>query len=117
MSELEMDYLVDGGSGVLVRLRDETSGFGNRASAKPVRMKLLNLMTQFPDDVLTLDFDGATLVSASFADDLIARLVKEVGPTTFFARVRLINLSDLARRTIDAVIAQRGAAQRLADTS
>jgi len=64
------------------------------------------LLAQF-DTPLTIDFDGATLISASFADELIARLVKEIGPTTFFGRVRLINLSELARRTIDAVIAQR----------
>ncbi len=107
LHELEMDYLQAGGAGVLVQLRDEASGFGNRASAKPVRLKVANLMNQFPSELVTLDFEGATMLSASFADELVARLVKEVGPTRFFAQVRLVNLSELARRTIDAVIAQR----------
>ena len=47
------------------------------------------------------------MISASFADELIARLVLEIGVTRFFSKVRLVNLSDLARRTVDAVIAQR----------
>ena len=107
ISELEMKYVDEGGAGLTLRLADETTGFGNRASAKPVRIKIRNLMTQFPNDSIVVDFEGASLISASFADELIARLVKEVGPTTFMSRVRMTNLSDLARRTIDAVIAQR----------
>lgn len=107
MSELEMRYVEDGGTGLLLKLADETTGYGNRASAKPVRIKIRNLMTQFPADQITIDFGGVNLISASFADEMIARLVKEVGPTTFMTRVRMTNLSDLARRTIDAVIAQR----------
>ena len=107
MSDLEMRYVADDGSGVTVTLLEESTGFGNRASARPIRMKLHNLMTQYPTDTLTIDFAGVTLISASFADELIARLVKEMGPTRFFSRVRLVNLSELARRTIDAVIAQR----------
>ena len=107
LHELEMNYLQEHGQGVLIRVADETNGFGNRGSAKPVRFKIRNLMVQFPTDQITIDFDGATLISASFADELIARLVKEIGVTRFFSQVRLVNLSDLARRTVDAVIAQR----------
>jgi hypothetical protein len=70
-------------------------------------MKLRNLMVQFPGEQVTVDFEGATLISASFADELLGRLVEEVGITTFMERVRLVNLSELARRTIDAVVAQR----------
>jgi anti-sigma regulatory factor (Ser/Thr protein kinase) len=111
MHELEMNYLQDHGQGVLVRVAEEATGFGNRASAKPVRFKVRNLMVQFPTEPITIDFDGATLISASFADELIARLVKEIGVTRFFSQVRLVNLSELARRTIDAVVAQRLADQ------
>jgi anti-sigma regulatory factor (Ser/Thr protein kinase) len=107
MSEFEMRYLDEGGHGIHVLLTAEATGFGNRASAKPVRIKIRNLLTQYPTEILTIDFEGVTLISASFADELVARLVKEIGTTGFFARVRLTNLSELARRTIDAVIAQR----------
>ena len=64
LHELEMDYLQDGGSEILMRVADEASGFGNRASARPVRTKLRNLLIQFPTEQLVLDFDGATLISA-----------------------------------------------------
>lgn len=107
MHELELKYVSEDGEGVLVRLVDEVTGFGNRASARPLRMKVRNLLTQFPDDVVTLDFEGATIISASFADEFVARLVKEIGPTRYFSKVRLVNVSELARRTIDAVIGQR----------
>lgn len=107
MNEFELRYLQDDGSGILVVIADETSGFGNRASARPVRVKIRNLIAQFPNEAVVLDFQRVNLISASFADELVARLVKEIGPTGFFSRVRLVNLSDFARRTIDAVISQR----------
>lgn len=105
--ELEADYAIDGEPGVTLLVSEEASGFGNRDSARPVRYKLRNLITQFPNDYLLVDFRGVDLMSASFADELIGRLVKELGPTTFYSKVHLTNLSELARRTIDAVVAQR----------
>ena len=105
--QLEMRYAQEASGGVLVRLAEESTGFGNRASARPIRLKIRNLMVEFPDELVTIDFLAATLVSASFADELIARLANELGVDAFLSRVRLINLSDLARRTVDAVLTQR----------
>ena len=98
---------MNGGEYVIFNLADEASGFGNRASAKPLRQQVQNLMSQFADTRIIVNFSGVPLVSASFADEFIARLAKEVGVASFFQRVVLQGMSDLVRRTIDAVLEQR----------
>ena len=106
-SYFEKDYLDETGTQILFKVFDEASGFGNRPSARPLRNSVENLMNQFPDKKISIDFDGVNLVSASFADEFIARLAKTVGVVTFFQKVKLVGMNDLVRRTMDAVIEQR----------
>lgn len=107
LHELEVKYVGTGTDGIRIKLVEESQGFGNRGSARPIRTKILNLLSQFPSDRLTIDFEGVTLMSASFADELIGRLAVQMGVASFFQRVHLVNTSDLIRRSLDAVIAQR----------
>lgn len=106
-SIFENEYVTDSGSDVVFRVAEESSGFGNRHSARPLRHHLHNMLTLYPDAKVTVDFEGVNLVSASFADEFIARLAKDVGVATFFQRVALRGMNDLVRRTMDAVLEQR----------
>lgn len=107
VSNLENEYLTDTGSGIHFRVANEASGFGNRPSARPLRTTVENLLRQFPNQAVEIDFADVNLVSASFADEFVARMAKQVGITTFFQRVRLVNMNDIVRRTLDAVLEQR----------
>lgn len=107
MSTFELDYLDDAGEEIVFRVADEATGFGNRHSAKPLRQQLHNMMNLYPDKRVVVDFDGVNLASASFLDEFIARLAKEVGVASFFQRVSLSRTNDLVRRTMDAVLEQR----------
>lgn len=106
-SVLETAYEAGHGESVTFEVAVEASGFGNRESARPLRQRLHNLMNIFEGERIIVDFGGVNLVSASFADEFIARLVKEVGLASFFQRVQLANMNDLVRRTMDAVLEQR----------
>lgn len=101
----EMDYL--GEAGVEFVVRHEATNFGNRQTGERLRNKVRNLMEIYPDDAIVLDFTDVDVVSASFADELVAKLVKELGPTRFYGRFRLRNVSGFVATTIDNVIAQR----------
>jgi hypothetical protein len=103
----ENEYISESGTEIIFRVANEASGFGNRPSAMPLRVAIENLLRQFPTQKLIVDFSGVSLVSASFADEFIARLAKNLGVVTFFQRISIVGMNDLIRRTMDAVIEQR----------
>lgn len=105
VSSIETSHVV--GNDIVFRVIDEASGFGNRASGREAANKLANLMTEMPRERISVDFAGVDLISASFADEFLAKLIKRYGVGTFLARVSLANMSSLVSRTINAVIAQR----------
>ena len=102
---LESKYVDD--EGIRFILRQESTGFGNRSTGRALRTKLSNLMNQFPDSVVTIDFRDVDIISASFADEFLAKNVKEMGFIKFSQIIRLTNLSRFAQTTIDNVIQQR----------
>lgn len=106
-SVFENQYLSETGEQITYRVADEATGFGNRASAKPLRIAVENLISQFPDQKVSIDFTGVNIVSASFADEFVARLAKSIGVMTFFSRVNVNGMNDFVRRTMDAVMEQR----------
>jgi anti-sigma regulatory factor (Ser/Thr protein kinase) len=107
MSTFETQYVADSGRDIVFAVANETSGFGNRDSARPLRQRLHNLFNLYPDMRVVVDFRSVDLLSASFADEFIARLAKDVGVASFFQRATLTNMNDLVRRTMDAVLEQR----------
>lgn len=102
----EMSHYLTG-QGILFVVRSEASHFGNRSTGEKLRHKLANLAVLHPDEPVIIDFEGADLLSASFADEFIAKLVKSLGVLQFFGRYRFKGLSRFATATVDQVIAQR----------
>ena len=106
-SMFETQYLSESGESLVFRVVEEAQGFGNRPSARPLRIAVENLLEQFPAQRLLIDFSEVNIVSASFADEFIARLAKSIGVATFFQKVTIIGTNDFVRRTLDAVMEQR----------
>lgn len=104
--EFEMSHLDDANE-VVFRVSEEATGFGNRETGRQLRLKLQNLMTQFKEARVRIDFADIPLVSASFVDEFIAKLVVEMGHFSFFARVTITNTNRLITQTLDKVIEQR----------
>ena len=105
-AEFEMSHL-DEGNEIAFRVSKEATGFGNRQTGRQLRTKLQNLMTQFEDSRVRIDFADIALISASFADEFIAKLVVEMGHFSFFTRIRITNANQLIGQTLDNVIKQR----------
>ena len=84
----------------VIRLFEESKGFGTRIAARQVRIVASNLSREFNGRIV-LDFDGVELVSTSYADELVAKLLldEQVG-----GRLSLRNLSELCRVTIGEVL-------------
>ncbi|MDP8975657.1 MAG: DUF4325 domain-containing protein [Actinomycetota bacterium] len=101
----ELEYVGD--HGIEFRVAEHASNFGNRETGARLRNRLLNVMTESPEEPVVIDFDGIDLVSASFADEFVAKLVREMGPMRFFGRIKLRNVTGFISDTLDRVISQR----------
>ncbi len=93
----------------MLRLRDESAGFGSRLAGRQLRNKCLNLLNAEATKPLTLDWTGVALVSSSFADELVGKLFAALGPLAFSARVRNLGMEATVRGLVDMAIMQRAA--------
>ncbi len=92
------------------KLADETSGFGTRQAGERMRNKLLNAHQQ-SNKVIVLDFTGIDLISSSFADELLGKLVVEFGFFGFNNFFKMKNMNSLIQS-----IVQRSVGQRMAES-
>lgn len=106
MGAFEMTNL-DDDLNIVFAVAEETTGFGNRASGEQLRQKLVNLMTEYPGAKVSVDFDEVSLVTASFADEFLGKLVVQLGMFTFFERVSIANATEFIKQTLNEVTNQR----------
>jgi len=88
------------------RLKDQASGTGTRQSGERIRNEILNLTKESSYKVV-IDFNGISVVSSSFADELIGKLVLELGFIGFTQRIQLIGMNDFIAPIVDRSVAQR----------
>ena len=106
---IESLYETDAGDAVVLKLRDESTGFGSRPAGRQLRTKCENLLNAEPAKPLVLDWTGVPLVSSSFADELVGKLFASLGPLRFSVRVRNLGMDATVRGLVDKAIMQRAA--------
>lgn len=100
-----VDKLVEDGGAVII-LKKEALSFGSRDVAKPVRVKIENLLLASPHQV-EIKLDDIALISSSFADEVFGKLFAQLGPITFMNRVKISGGNSIVRQLIDRAITQR----------
>jgi len=104
---IETHYEMGGeGEGISILLRDEAESLGARSAGSPVRMKLINLLQLVRDVPIRVDFSGLSVVSSSFADEVIGKLFLEMGQE-FSRRIVLSNMTPTVKMIVDRAIRQR----------
>ncbi len=106
---IETNYETESGDAVVLRLREESTGFGSRPAGRQLRTKCMNLLNAEPTKPLLLDWSAIPLVSSSFADELVGKLFAALGPLTFSTRVRNAGMEAMVRGLVDKAIMQRAA--------
>lgn len=96
-----------GGDELTVRLSDETRGLGSRDSGLGIRNKVRTLLQAEPGRTIALDWSGVPTISSSFADELVGRLLVELGPVVFNSRIRLVGMEPFVAALIDKAMRQR----------
>lgn len=91
-------------------LAKTTGGYGTRKAGQRVRNEIINLHTE-SNKVIVIDFSGIGVISSSFADELLGKLMAELG---FFGFNNLIKLKGM-NTTIQSII-NRSISQRMSET-
>ena len=81
-------------------------GTGTRQSGKQLRKYLINIMNT-SDKKIVIGFKDVDMVSSSFADELIAQLILEVGKDVYKDRFVLSNVNEHSNIIISSAIRQR----------
>jgi len=101
IESLEDDY-----GNITIDLKSKESGVGTRKSGEKIRNEVLNLNKQ-TGKIITLNFDNLNIISSSFADELIGKLVSEYGFYTFNNVFKLKNMNVNVQSIVQRSVAQR----------
>ncbi len=93
---------------IVIAIREHAHGTGTRTAAVKLRNEIRNLLTESSGPIV-LDFADVAVISSSFADELIGKLVADLGFVPFTQRIALRGTN----RDIAALI-HRSTALRLA---
>lgn len=91
----------------LIEVKEHSHGTGTRKAAERLRNMIVNIINQGSLRIV-LDFGGIGVISSSFADELIGKLIVKYGLFSFQEAIRLKGMTD----TVQAIV-QRSVAQRM----
>jgi hypothetical protein len=107
---LKLESLENEAGQIQIVLKDRESGVGTRRSGERLRNELINIHRQTGQAII-LDFSGLNIVSSSFADELVGKLVTEFG---FFGFNNIFKLKGMGP-SVQSIV-QRSVAQRMMES-
>lgn len=93
---------------ITFKFREVGENLGTRQLGLRVRSQLLPLIEKY--DKVVLDFDGVNVVSNSFADECLAKLLLTMPLDELKQRTTFVGVNDFARKNIAIAFRRRLAA-------
>lgn len=93
------------GGGLIVK--NECVHTGSREPARALRRKILSLLPEVDSEPLLLNFAEVNSASSSFLDELLSRLIVEIGLPAFKKKVKVVNATETIKDMANVVIKQR----------
>lgn len=90
----------------VIKISEQASGTGTRQSAEKLRNMVLNISNN-ERKLVVLDFEGVNLISSSFADELIGKIIAEKGFLYFTQAFRIINVTPANTSILNRSVGQR----------
>lgn len=90
---------------ITFKFRDFGENLGTRILGERVRKQLVPLLNEY--DKVTLDFEGVDVVSNSFADECIAKLLLTMSLDELKRKTTFVSVNDFARKNIAVALARR----------
>lgn len=112
-ANLRLEALEDENDLHVIRIRDYEEGLGTRTAAEHLRTYLVNMLN-LGAPRLVLDFAGVAVVGASFADEVVGKLVEQFGFVAFSQLFSMRNVESGIQLQLNRAIALRVGAQHQA---
>lgn len=106
ITDLQVENLEDDNGYIIYSVKENSEGTGTRVSAERAKNEILNLYTE-TNKVVVVDFNGISIITSSFADELIAKLVFDLGFFQFNNIIRLKGLDMTNQKILQRSIIQR----------
>lgn len=94
----------------ILKLNKNGSTLGLRELAKQISVNIKEYLNN--DENVILDFEKVDSISSSFADELVAKLMFEVGQKKFLRLVKIRNANEFIKTMINTSIADRAKDQK-----
>lgn len=91
---------------LVFKVAELAEGTGTREAALRLKNEIVNLMKK-DSQIVILDFVEISVVTSSFIDELVAKLLVDFGLFQFNRYIKLINMSDLLQQTLQKSVIQR----------
>lgn len=104
---IENRHMSDDGRFLVLRMAEETKGFGSRMTGEQIRVKALYLLNAESGIPLLIDWKGVQMVASSYADEFIGKLFFNLGPVGFMSRVKMVNLEPIVQTLVNNAIVNR----------
>ncbi len=105
-TNLYADNLENEKGELVFKIAELAEGTGTREAALRLKNEIINLM-KTKSQIAVLDFVGISVVTSSFIDELVAKLLVELGLFQFNRYIKLVNMSDLLQQTLQKSVIQR----------
>ncbi len=107
-ANLYIESFEDEKNRIQLKVSDLSFGYTTRDSGERARTLAINLVTQTDaKEPILIDFDGIGIISSSFADEFIAKLICHYGYVKFNSLFRIVNLKETNAAIINHAIMQR----------
>ena len=104
--DLWMEDLEDDRNNIVLNVAEISSGTGTRQSAEKLRNIALNI-SNTEKKIVIFDFNGVNLLSSSFADELVGKIILEKGFYYYTTAFRIKNLSPSNTAILNRSVEQR----------
>ena len=103
---LRVENMEDDYGNLIYKLSEKSSGTGTRQSGERIRNEIVNLFNE-TGKTIELDFSGIAVISSSFADELIGKLLVRFGFYQFNHYFRLQNMNNIVQAIVHRSVSQR----------
>ncbi len=90
-----------------LNLREFATSFGNRVTGQRIRTMVENMLLNYADSSVTVDFTDISVISSSFADELFGKLAVTLGLLQFGRRIKIAKANPLCYSIIERIVEQR----------
>jgi hypothetical protein len=106
ITDMNVENLKNDFGDIVYRIADVGSGTGTRDSGLLMKNELINIYKSTNNPII-IDFDDVGIISSSFADEFVGKLIDEIGFYQYQSMFRLVNMNRNIQPIFEASLKKR----------